>query len=238
MIYLIGVEHRVQSIPVGGEETADQNKYRLCLEQAIQQYQPTVVAEEYSEDALKRSEISGKGPQEFFTRKITTTRNVKHVLCDPDLKTKYSMGYQERGGWAMQISRLPTCESPLDRTLLPAALEVLKDFPLRENYWLQRLKDVLRQEVVFVCGDYHVDTFGVRLKDNGIRSQVVERQIGMPAELIEESAQIKAYIERNSQRIDHVFQEILKLNSGKIRPIYTFDEEESPKPSDGETNFS
>jgi len=239
MIYLIGVEHRVQSIPVGGEETADQNKYRLCLEQAIQQYQPTVVAEEYSEDALKRSELLGNRPQEFFTRKITTARNVKHVLCDPDLKTKYSMGYQERTGWAMQISRLSMRDSRLDRRLLPAALEVLKDFPLREKYWLRQLKDVLGQEVVFVCGDYHVDTFGVRLKDNGIPFQVVERQIGMPAELIEESEQIKAYIERNSEYVEHVFQEILKLNSGKIRPLFTFDEEESgPAPSDRETNFS
>jgi hypothetical protein len=226
VIYLIGVEHGVQSISVAGEETADHTQYRHCLEQAIQEYQPTIVAEEYSEDAVSRSAIVRNTPQEFFTRKITTARGVKHLLCDPDLRTKYSMGYQERTGWEMQISRLSTREPPSDRALLAAALEVVKDFPLRENYWLQHLKDVLQQEVVFVCGDYHVDTFGSRLKNNGIRSRILKRQIGMPAELIEESERIKAYIERNSQHIEDVFHEILKLNSGKIPPLYHFDGEE------------
>jgi len=227
MIYLIGVEHGVQSISVGVEETGDHTKYRICLEQAIQKYQPTVVAEEYSDDALSRSTLLRNKSQEFFTRKITTARSVKHFLCDPPLKTKYAMGYQERTGWDMQISRLSTRESPSDRALLAAALEVVKDFPLRENYWLHHLKDLLQQEVVFVCGDYHVDTFGIRLKKNGIPSQIAGRQIGMPAELIEESERINAYIERNSQHIEDVFQEILNLNFGRIPPLYDLDEEGS-----------
>jgi hypothetical protein len=226
MIYLIGVEHGVQSISVGDEETADHIKYRLCLEQTIDKYRPTIVAEEYSDDALNQSAIVRHRPQEFFTRKITTAKSVNHILCDPGRRIKYSMGYQEHTGWEMQISRLGTRKSPSDRKLLAAALEVLKDFPLREDYWLRQLKDVLQQEVAFVCGDYHVDTFGARLKDNGTPSQVVERQIGMPTELIEEQEKIKAYIDGNSQYIEDVFQLIFKINSGKIRPRYHFDEDE------------
>jgi hypothetical protein len=52
----------------------------------------------------------------------------------------------------------------------------------------------------------------------------------MPAELIEESEKIKAYIERNSQHIEDVFQEILKIKSGKIPPLCHFNEEEGPTP--------
>jgi hypothetical protein len=228
MIYLIGVEHGVQSISVGGEETADHTKYRLCLEQAIEKYQPTVVAEEYSEDALSRSVSVRHRPQEFFTRKIASERSVKHLLCDPTLRAKYSMGYQGSDGWEMQIPQVSTREP--NRVLLASALEVIKDFPLRENYWLQHLKDVLQQKIVFVCGDYHLDTFGSRLKNNGIPSQVVGRQIGMPAELIEKSERIKAYIERNPQHIEDVFQRILSLNSGRIRPPYHFEEDEGATP--------
>lgn len=231
MIYLIGVEHRVQSISVGAGETADHTKYRLCLEQAIHKYRPTVVAEEYSDDALRISAFVKGGTQEFFTRKIATARSVKHLLCDPDVKTKYSAGYQERTGWGIQISQLRTRESPSEQTLLAAALEVVRDFPIREAYWLQKLQDCLEEGVVFVCGDSHVDTFGGRLKDNGIPSQVVERQIGMPAELIEESKNICEYIERNSQHVEDVFQEILRMNSGKIPPLYHLDEQkEDPTP--------
>lgn len=235
MIYLIGVEHKVQSISVGAEETADQTKYRLCLEQAIQEYRPAVVAEEYSDDALRISAFVKGGTQEFFTRKITAATSVKHLLCDPDVETKYSMGYQGPEGWEIQISQLQTRESPSEQKLLAAALEVVKDFPIRENYWLQELQDCLQEGVIFVCGDYHVDTFGGRLKDNGVPSQVVERQIGMPAELIEKSKNIEAYIERNSQRMEEVFQEILRMNAGKIPPFNPFDQTGEgptlPKPS-------
>ena len=226
MIYLIGVEHKVQSVSVGGEETADQIKYRLYLEQAIEEYKPTVVAEEYSEDALSRSAYLRGIPQEFFTRKIATPKGVKHLPCDSDLRTKCSMGYQGSDGWRMQIPRLEKCDSSSDHEPLPDALEVTKDFPPRENYWLEQLKDILQEEIIFVCGDYHVDTFGSRLKNNGIKSRVVARQIGMPTELIERLKKVREYIDQNAQHIERVYQEILKLNSGKIRSPFCFDEDE------------
>jgi hypothetical protein len=59
--------------------------------------------------------------------------NVKHLLCDAPLKGKYSMGYQGWDGWEAQISRIGVQLSECD---LPRALEIVKDFPLREDYWL------------------------------------------------------------------------------------------------------
>jgi hypothetical protein len=44
-------------------ETADQTQFRLCLEQSIDKYKPTVAAEEYSDDALARASL--RAPQEF-----------------------------------------------------------------------------------------------------------------------------------------------------------------------------
>jgi hypothetical protein len=229
MLYLIGVMHEVQSISVGGEETADHTSYRLCLERTIQEYEPAFIAEEYSDDALSMSAVRRNEPQEFFTKKVATSRNVEHLLCDAPLKVKYSMGYQGWDGWEIQISRiglpLYDCED-----LLPRALEIVKDFPIREDYWLNQLRHILQMEVVFVCGDVHVDTFGSRLKSNGIPYQIVERRIGMPANLTEEfqreRERVRAYIERSAQRIDDVFQKILNLNSGNIPAPYDFDWEE------------
>lgn len=219
MIYLIGVEHRVQSIAVDSEETADHTKYRRCLEQTIRTHRPAVVAEEYSDDALSKATFVKNTPQEFFTRKITRACNVEHLLCDTDLKTKCSMGYQGESGWQMLLLDLWTPQSQSEMELLGAALEVLKDFPLRENYWLRQLEQVLLHEVVFVCGDYHVDTFGNRLKENGIQSQVVEREIGMPSELIERTNRVREYIETRRHHIERIYLEILGQNSGQIPPL-------------------
>ena len=132
MIYFIGVEHEVQSISVGDEETADQTTFRHCLEHAIETYGPTTVAEEFSDDALKKCALLRCKDQEFFTRRIATAMDVKHLLCDPDLRTKYStMRYQEKTGWQMQLSQLQLRISRSESELFAAALEVTKDFPPR-----------------------------------------------------------------------------------------------------------
>jgi hypothetical protein len=224
VIYLIGAEHKIQSISVGGHETADQTKFRLCLEQSIEKYKPDVVAEEYSDDALARASL--RAPQEFFTRLIARAKGVEHLLCDTSLRTKCSMGGQGTEGWRMQIPRLEKRDRPTDDEFLPEALEVTRDFPLRENYGLERLRGVLQKEVIFVCGDYHVDIFGSRLLNSGIQSLVVARQIGMPTHLIESMVGVRNYFRQNAKQIEDVYQKLLKLNSGKIRSPFCTDEEE------------
>jgi hypothetical protein len=223
MIYLIGVEHGVQSISAGSQETSDHALYRSCLEQAIEKHTPILIAEEFSDDALKRSSTVRGVPQEFFTKTVATENGVDHRLCDLDTKTKYKMGYQERGGWVMHLCELPEYKRS-ERQLLAAALEVVKDFPIRENHWVQKLKDVAGQRVVFVCGDGHIETFNDRLKANGISSEVLKRQIGMSPELVKESEEVQAYVATYSQRIEEAFQRILTLRGGTLPPRYHYDD--------------
>jgi hypothetical protein len=229
MIYLIGVMHGVQSISVGSEETADHTRYRLYLERTIQDYEPEFVAEEYSDDALSMSALRRNRPQEFFTKRVATSRNVGHLLCDAPLKAKYSMGYQGWDGWEIQISRIGEPSYDCD-DLLPRALEIVKDFPIREDYWLNQFRHILQMKVAFVCGDVHIDTFGRRLKSIGIPYQIVERRIGVLANRIDEIEReresLRAYIEQSAQHIEDVFQRILNLNSGDIPAPYDFNWEE------------
>lgn len=106
MICLIGVEHGVQSISVGAEESPEHTSYRTCLERAIQTFQPHIVAEEYSDDALDRYALVRQTPQKSFTRLIAAAWNVDYLPCDTDLKTKLSMGYQGEYGWQIQLMGL------------------------------------------------------------------------------------------------------------------------------------
>jgi hypothetical protein len=226
MVYLIGVEHKIQGICVGGDETPDQIEYRSSLERAIEQYDPTVVAEEYSEDALKMWTYLRGTPYEYFTKRITDSKGVKHLPCDTGTEMKCGFGIQGTAGWRQQISCLGNHESYKNDELLPEALDVIKDFPLRENYWLEELKDVLHEDVIFVCGDYHVDTFSRRLHNKGIKTQIVAREIGMPTDLIERLIEVRKYVSQNAQRIEDAYQEILRANSGKIRSPYCLGVEE------------
>jgi hypothetical protein len=107
------------------------------------------------------------------------------MLCDPDMKTKAEMGYQEKYGWGHHLDVLWEGIPYSDRTLLSGALEIAKDFPLRENYWLRALRDFRQEDVIFICGDNHVETFGEHLTEAKIPFKVVKRRIGTTLELRE-----------------------------------------------------
>src|SRR4029077_7139372 len=67
VFYLIGVEHKVQYISKDGTESANHAEFRVCLQQAIEDFRPSVVAEEFSNDSLARATWLSNGvPQEFF----------------------------------------------------------------------------------------------------------------------------------------------------------------------------
>lgn len=219
MFFLIGVEHRVQSVPVTGVETPNHVEYRACLEQAIHTSKPAVVGEEYSQDALNRA--SYQGPQEFFTRKIAERAGVKHMLCDPDFKAKKAMGYQSQYCWSLLIAELWDRVPDSERDLLSRGLEIVKDIPLRELYWLNELKPVLQKDIIFVCGDSHIDSFAELLDSHRILSRVIERKIGMTPELIQQSDEQILFAKTNRDRIEEIYKKIQEENDGTIpTPCY------------------
>jgi hypothetical protein len=158
-VYLIGVEHRVQSIPTNGPEIADHKAYRLCLEQAIQDYKPAVVAEEYSKASLDRVQfVNPSVPYEFFTQKIATNAGVEPMLCEPELKLRFQMGCQGRERWSELLADLDNIIPADECGSLGMALEINKEWPIREKYWLDQLEPAIKNEIIFVCGDGHIET--------------------------------------------------------------------------------
>lgn len=219
MFYLIGVEHSVQSIPATGVETPNHTEYRACLEQSIHTYKPAVVGEEYSQDSLNRA--SYRGPQEFLTRKIAEKAGVKHMLCDPDFSTKKAMGYQSQYCWSLLIAELWDRVPDSERDLLSRGLEIVKDIPLREQYWLNELKPVLQKDVIFVCGDSHIESFAELLGSQKIASRIIKRKIGMTPELIQQSDEQIHFAKTNRDRIEEIYKKIQEENDGTIpSPCY------------------
>jgi hypothetical protein len=220
MFYLIGVEHSVQSIPVTGVETPNHTEYRTCLNEAIHTYKPAVVGEEYSKDSLTRAEYVNREPQEYFTKNIAENAGVKHVLCDPDLKTRMTIGYQSAYCWSQLISKLWERVPDSDLDLLSRGLEIVFDVPLREEYWVNQLKSFLEKDIVFVSGDSHVESFAELLGSQKILSSLVKRKIGMTPELVQQSDEQIQFAKTNRDRIEEIYQRIRKENDGAIPPPY------------------
>jgi hypothetical protein len=220
MFYLIGVEHGVQSIPVTGIETPNHTEYRVCLEQAIHTYKPAVVGEEYNKDAFARAEFVKREPQEFLTRKIAERAGTMHVLCDPDLKTRMAIGYQSPYCWLQLIDKLAEPVPDSETEWLSKGLEIVFDIPIREQYWLNQLKPFLEKDIIFVCGDAHVESFADLLGSQKILSSVVKRKIGMTPELIQQSDSELQNAKTKRDRIEQIYRQIQEENGGAIPPPY------------------
>lgn len=216
MIYLIGVEHGVQCQTKGAAETPEHTEFRTCLEQAIGVHKPILIAEEFNEESLQTREMTRQAPQEPFTKKIADGAGIRHKFCEPDLKTKLALGYQGTSGWLHHIDEMWDQVTEPKRTLLAGALEVLKDFPAREQYWLNKMQGALKESVIFVCGDGHIESFGTLLHEKKLDSVVVKRQIGMSSELIDQNKRTIDFLNANSDYVEQQYQKILERNGGRI----------------------
>jgi hypothetical protein len=180
MFYIIGVAHRAQAKQKRNEDTEEQKHFRKCLAEAIERFKPALIAEEFSEWTLQQLLKDKKAEHESLTKAIADSVKVGHRFCDPDDKARAKMQYVEGTTLGLQIfmrndENLSNDECS-DRGF---AIEIARYWPLRERYWLDQLGDVKDKDVVFVCGDAHVESFRELLNRDGINSTIVARHIGV-----------------------------------------------------------
>ena len=178
MFHIIGVSHRAHTIQKAAIETTEQTEYRTCLESAIAKYHPALIGEELSEYALKYlGKIRGM-PQMSLTKAIADAAGVEHRFCDPDDEARAKMGYVE--GWSLaQRMIMQGSFSDQEAIIRGSAIEVAKHWPDREKFWLDQMMDVITKEVIFVCGDAHVERFQKLLSNNGVNSDAIGRHFGV-----------------------------------------------------------
>ena len=139
MIYLIGINHKLQHEKIGLAEK--QNVIREFLqyvESTAEQFQVTTIAEEWSEEASEINEV------EFSTvQTLARKLGLKHILCDP------------------------TTEERMQNNIGK------KDFDRREEFWFKRLHRVLHENILFICGDQHLESFTRKLESKSISAEIV-----------------------------------------------------------------
>jgi hypothetical protein len=176
MIYIIGVGHSVQAKPKGKPDTPEQSKYREVLSEAIQQFKPAVVGEEYNEDSLEGRHVDTGFEHESLTKQVAKSL---HRFCDPDTATRISIGYKD---W-VPLKNMFFASGYVDETETMAyAAMMLNYWPLREQYWFERLNHAKDNNAVFVCGEAHVDSFRALLSKKNTESTELSRCIGLESD--------------------------------------------------------
>lgn len=174
MLYLIGIAHRAQARKPDGALTDEQQTFAACLRRTIEESHPAFIGEEDNEQfLLKRAEIS-------ISKEIAEENdNIEHRFCDPNTEERLLIGYENFMSISLQLwmDEPELCNDEL--TCKARAIEISRYFPIRERFWLERLKGCGDVNAVFVCGDIHIESFGAFLESEGIPYAVVRRGIGV-----------------------------------------------------------
>lgn len=174
MLYIIGIAHRAQARKPDGKLTDEQQAFASCLRHAIEKTHPAFIGEEDNEEfLLKRAEIS-------ISKEIAEENdNIEHRFCDPNTEERLLIGYKNFMSVSLELWMVEPELSNDELTCKARAIEISRYFPIRERFWLERLKGFGDVNSVSVCGDIHIESFGALLESEGIPHAVVQRGIGV-----------------------------------------------------------
>ncbi len=175
MIYIIGVDHLVQyNGPVPESIRIEFRSYltRLCSELYI-----AIIAEEFSEEALRDVYHATEETAMEAAKMI----GVEHRYCDPGEKELAELGIPYFRDLIEQARR--DCGAPASYIIDQefriqvrdrAAAMAKSYWHIREKYWYSRLRDVLHENILFICGHEHVDRFNSLLRECGQPGSIVD----------------------------------------------------------------
>jgi hypothetical protein len=187
MFYLIGVAHRVQTFENWDVLNEGQTQLAATIRACIERFAPRGIAEEHSREAL--------GEHHSIAQRLAEEHKLEHRFCDPESDWRKVLGYKSRDQLEMEIFThswdVPANDIICGRA---GAIEIALYLPMRERRWLECLADVLAENVVFVCGQAHIESFARLLQSYGVDFTVVAERIGVNAEDDRLVALARAYL--------------------------------------------
>jgi hypothetical protein len=158
-------------------KTEAQRQFEDILQHTVDIVQPTLPAEEHSEEALSElREVS-------IAKEVALHHGIEHRFCDPTREQRRALHYKDGQSLELEMWMTEEADLPNDRVKDNArAIEIGRYFPVREQIWLGRLAGCSDRSVVFICGDAHIESFGRLLHDSDIPYAVIERGIGLTDE--------------------------------------------------------
>jgi hypothetical protein len=171
-IHLIGVNHDLAQRKKRGESLTDcQRLFQQTVESAIESIHPDLVAEE------DHPQFLGEEDSESVLLKMANEKAppLKHLFVDPDKQKRDLIGYKA----ISSIYQLLIGETTNPSWEIAQAHLIAHQFPIRERFWLSEIRKRNAENILFVCGDIHRQTFTDLLLGEGIEFCVFAKRIGI-----------------------------------------------------------
>ena len=173
MLHILGVAHRAQSRKPDSQPTEAQEDFASAMRAIIEGSHPSFIAEEDNEQFLaERSELS-------ISKQIADEKLIEHRFCDPNTKERFAIGYKNFMAIALDLWMVEPELSNDELTCKARAIEIAQHFPVREQFWLNRLQGCRDVDAIFACGDIHIESFSRLLNTEHIPYRIAQRGIGV-----------------------------------------------------------
>lgn len=169
MIYLVGVNHEIQyKQKTENKKAKEFGKYIFNV---IKGNRISVIAEELSEEALKLNKCN-----ESISRENSHKLKIEHKFCDPDTEERTKIGYPTIKQIKEELN-LPKPKSVAEHKLQESLIKEKEKsyFPIRERFWLEKIKDRLKENILFICGDDHIESFSILLKSKSTKYKILSK---------------------------------------------------------------
>ncbi len=161
MIYLVGVDHRIQH---DGIESANLNQRKKFIDYLVSTFKElniSIVAEEFNEDSLEYSYAKNS------TAKLAVQKNdIKHIYCDPNIKERKEIKIPSEDKICKDLGIKFIRNNSEDEARI--IQEKRKYYIIRENFWLDKLSDSLHKEILIIIGTDHIKSFKKLLNSKNI----------------------------------------------------------------------
>ncbi len=167
MIYLLGTRHTIQTEwdNPGPHLAAKFERFKTFLSAAVQSTKVAAIAEETSHEPENRT--SKKSIARLIAEGMQPP--LFYVPCEANSEERKALGIPTEEEILARCQR----EGTGDTLEQCRDSELLKYFPLREKFWVERLRQVAASPILFLCGPNHIRTFGCRLTENGIPCKIL-----------------------------------------------------------------
>ena len=167
MIYLIGVNHKIQHNRDGDTGLSLRNKFSAFLVSKVKEYNITLLAEEFSEQAFQESNATID-----TVKDVAEKLSIKHLFCDPNKKERKGINIPCREEIKNTFNiHGPVIGSSSEDSRIKE--EQRKYHNVRENFWYNRIEKHISKNLIFICGADHMKSFETLLVGKGHKTIVL-----------------------------------------------------------------
>lgn len=170
MIYIIGTDHFIQHGDAMESEKIDE--YYNYTKKIISNNKITVLAEESSVDAVAEFVEKNNCPKKTQLQSIAEEENCKHIFADPGKKESEKRGIKRR--YNLLKERGINNKNVTHKLEWEINAEMAPYDYLREKIWLEKIEPYIKQDILFVCGYMHCETFKKLISEKDCKAEVIK----------------------------------------------------------------